>query len=64
MSATDASSLDIEHAITEDDPNTNLPWPPPEPGRWVLVCRRPADRATVWRRIGCGTAINNKDEVR
>jgi hypothetical protein len=56
MSSTSIFALNIEHAITDDDPITGLPWPPPEPGVWVLVCQRPANRTTVWRRIACREA--------
>jgi len=56
MSAISTFALDIEHVSTDDDPITGLPWPPPEPGAWVLVCRRPADHTTVWRRIACREA--------
>jgi hypothetical protein len=44
-------TLAIEHAITEDEPTDGQPWSPPEAGHWELVCRRPAERTTVWRRI-------------
>jgi hypothetical protein len=48
--ATDSLSLKIERAVTEDEPITGLPWPPPGAG-WALVYRRPADGTTLWRRI-------------
>ena len=56
MSVSRTFALVIDHAITENDPITNLPWPPPEPGRWELVCGREADRTSVLRRIACREA--------
>jgi hypothetical protein len=51
MSTIHSLTLAIDYAITEDDPKTGLPWPPPELDNWEFVCRRPAERTTVWRRI-------------
>jgi len=45
-----APALLIEHVITENFLD-DQPWPPPAPGLWALVCPRPADGTTVWRRI-------------
>jgi len=45
-----AQALIVEHAITEDLPDGSL-WPPPEGDGWFLVCRRPTERTSVWRRL-------------
>jgi hypothetical protein len=45
-----AQALVVEHAITENLPDGSL-WPPPEGDGWFLVCRRPTEQTSVWRRL-------------